>query len=506
MEQNTKRIFKNAGYLYLRQLLMMALSFFSTRIVLEKLGVDDYGVYNVVGGFVALFTILNNVLQSSTRRFLALAIGRKDAVEIKDTFTTSVILHLIIALIVAFVLETFGVWLLNHSLNIDKSRMFAANWVLQFSIVSVIVSITQTPYTAVVTAHEKFNVYAIMSIYDIGAKIAILFFLVFIPFDKLIVYAMLMCAVSFIGCMIYRCYCIKQFEECGNFKLCLNHSLMKKMLMFSGWDSFGNVASIANFQGITMMLNIFFNTAVNAARGLASTVTTTISQFVTGFVQAAEPQLVKYYGQGDMDKFVKLVFNISQLTLFMLALIAVPVWLEIDYVLDLWLKEVPDYTSSFIQITIFICFITYSNTMLVKATVAIGRVKEISLYMVPVSLIHLPLVFLVLKLGWNPVAVYWVGSIATIMRLFIDLYILRKFVNFPSVRYFLEIFLKNLCIVVIATIVPFSVKNTMDDGFVRFVVVCSISVLSTATLMLIFGLNKEARITLLKRIYSFWRD
>jgi Na+-driven multidrug efflux pump len=281
---------------------------------------------------------------------------------------------------------------------------------------------------------------------------------------------------------------------------------MKKMLMFSGWDSFGNVASIANFQGITMMLNIFFNTAVNAARGLASTVTTTISQFVTGFVQAAEPQLVKYYGQGDMDKFVKLVFNISQLTLFMLALIAVPVWLEIDYVLDLWLKEVPDYTSSFIQITIFICFITYSNTMLVKATVAIGRVKEISLYMVPVSLIHLPLVFLVLKLGWNPVAVYWVGSIATIMRLFIDLYILRKFVNFPSVRYFFEIFLKNLCIVVIATIVPFSVKNTMDDGFVRFVVVCSISVLSTATLMLIFGLNKEARITLLKRIYSFWRD
>lgn len=493
MESNTKRVIKNASYLYVRQFLMMALSFVSTRIVLQKLGVDDYGVYNVVGGFVALFTILNNVLQSATRRYLALAIGSDDESRIRITFSTSVVIHIAIALVVVLALETIGVWLLNNELNIDAGRISAANWVLQFSIFTVFVSITQTPYTAIVTAREKFNVYAVMSIYDVCAKIAVLFLIVYLPFDKLIVYAALMSLVSFTSCMIYRYYCTLNFPECRKLRFSVDRRLLKEMLRFSGWDSVGNITSIANAQCITILLNVFFNTAINAARGLASTVTSTIAQFVTGFVQAAEPQLVKYYGQNDMSRFQSLIFNVTQMTLFLLAVMAVPVWLEIGYVLKLWLGIVPDYTAAFIQITIFTCFITYSNTMLVKANIAIGRVREVSLYMIPASLVHLPLVYLVLKLGWHPVAVYWVGSVPALMRLFIDLYILHKFASFPVTKYLVGVFAKNLAIVGISMVLPFVVRNSMEEGFMRFFLVGTASVVSTAFFMWMLGLTEENR-------------
>lgn len=494
MEENTKRVIKNASYLYIRQLIMMILSFVSTRIVLEKLGIDDYGVYNVVGGFVALFTILNNVLQSSTRRYMALAIGSKSHERIRVTFITSLFLHIMIGVVVVVALETLGVWILNNYLNIAPQRMFAANWVLQFSILTVFISITQTPYTAAVTAHEQFNVYAIMSIYDVCAKIAVLFLLVYLPFDKLITYAALMAIVSFTSCMIYRYYCTKKFPECSRIKFKINRDLTKEMLRFSGWDSVGNITSIANTQCITILLNLFFNTAVNAARGLASTVTSTVAQFVTGFVQAAEPQLVKYFVRNEMQEFNNLIFNVTQMTLFMLAIMAVPIWLEIDYVLKLWLGTVPQYTATFIKITIFICFITYSNTMLLKANVAIGRVREVSLYMIPASLVHLPLVYLVLKLGWNPVSVYWVGSVPALMRLFIDLRILYRSVKFPVSEYLLKIFLKNLLIVVGSALIPFLVKSSLSEGFVRLIIVGFVSVIVTALAMWFFGLNKESKL------------
>lgn len=503
MNDNNQRILKNTTYLYCRQVVMMVLSFVSTRIVLDKLGVDNYGIYNVVGGFVALFTILNNVLQSATRRFLTLSIGRGNFTEIKKTFNTSFILHIWIGVIVVVALETVGLWMLNHYLNIEHSRMFAANWVYQFSVMAVFVSITQTPYTAAVTAHEKFNVYAIMSIYDVVAKIAVLFFIIYLPFDKLIVYAALMFIVSTTSCLIYRYYCYKQFPECRGLNSDLDKPLLKEMAKFSGWDSVGNITSIANAQGITIMLNLFFNTVVNAARGLASNVTSIIAQFVTGFIQAAEPQLIKYYGQNDMVNFRNLIFNITQLTLLMLSILAVPIWLEIDFVLTLWLTTVPDYTSTFIKITIFTCFITYSNSMLLKANVAIGKVREVSLYMIPASLIHLPIVYLVLKLGWHPAAVYWVGSIPAIMRMFIDLFILCSNTDFPAIQYLLKVFGKNLVIVAIAMVIPYIIKMQMDAGWLRFIVVGFSSVLSTITFMWILGLNKTTREMVIKRIRTY---
>lgn len=478
----------------------MALAFISTRIVLEKLGVDDYGIYNVVGGFVALFTVLNNVLQSATRRFMAFAIGKGELQQIKKTFDTSLVMHIVIAAVVVFFLETLGVWLLNTTLNIAPERLGAANWVFQFSVLNVIISITQTPYTAAVTAHEHFNVYAFMSIFDVVAKILVLFLLVFLPFDKLVVYAALMFSVSLIGRMIYRVYCIRSFPECKSFSFRIDKPLFNEMIRFSGWDSLGNVTTIVNAQGITLMLNMFFSTAVNASRGLATTVTSTVSQFVLGFIVAAEPQLAKFYAQGDKDRFDKLIFNVAQMTLFLLAIVAVPIWMELDFVLKLWLGIIPEYTAEFVKISILVSFISYSNSMVLKGNVAIGRVKQITMYMSPLAVLHLPLVYFVLWMGWSPLSVYWVAMIPSLLRFFIDLYILAKYEGFPWLKYLTQVFGKNILLVAAACVIPYFVQQQFEDGWLRFITVCGVSILCTILIMYMFALNRETRLLIQQKV------
>ena len=298
MEQNDKRIVKNTLYLYIRMLIMMSLSFFSTRIVLNTLGVSDFGINNVVGGFVAMFTLLNSILQTGTRRFLALNLGKEDASLLKRTFSTAFVIHCIIAVLVVLLLETFGLWFLNAHLNIEPNRMLAANYVFQFSVVSLFLNITQTPFVAAVTAHEKFNIYAYLSIYDVVAKLAVLFILYVSPGDKLIVYAALIMGVNVLTIMLYCLYCIRQFDEC-KFSLTVDKTLFRQMCSFSGWSSLGHLSAVLNQQGTTVLLNIFFNTTVNAARGLAGTVLSVIEQFVMGFITASVPQLTKYYGAGE---------------------------------------------------------------------------------------------------------------------------------------------------------------------------------------------------------------
>lgn len=492
MEHNNKRILKNTVFLYFRMFIIMILGFYTTRIVLTKLGVSDYGIYNVIGGFVALSAILDNILQSGTRRFMSISIGRGISKEIKETFSTSFVIHLLIGILVVIVLETLGIWLLNSQLNIDSSRMYAANWVFQFSVLSVFMNITQTPFTAAVTAHEKFSIYATMSIFDVVFKLLILYLLVTIPGDKLITYSILLTTANFLNLLIYRIYCIHNFEEC-KFSLTVNKKLFKEMIIFSGWDSLGNISAVINSNGVSILLNIFLGTAINAARGVANTVNTTIAQFVAGFITAAEPQLAKYYAANDMLRFEKLIFNISQYTLFMLSIIAVPVMMEMEFVLSLWLEVVPEYTSAFIKITVLASFVQYSNLMVLKGIVAIGKVKQISTLTVPMFFIILPLVYIVLKIGWEPTAVYIVSVIPSFLGFLMNLWILSKYTNFHSRIFFFQVFIKSILLICIASIIPFILRLMMDDSWQRFIVVCSTSVISTIIIIYLLGLNTDTK-------------
>ena len=500
MDENNKRIFKNTAYLYVRQLVIMAISFFTTRIVLEKLGASDYGVNNVVGGFVSMFSVLNGILQMGTRRFLSLNIGKNDPQLLRKTFSTSFVIHFATGGIVVLLLETFGVWFLNTSLNIEPERLYAANWVFQFSIISVFLGITQTPFIAAITSHEHFNIYAYMSIYDTIAKVIILFILVYLPGDKLIIYAALQMFVGVTSITIYRTYCIRKFTEC-KFSLHVDKSLLKEMTSFSGWSIVGNLFVVGNNQGMSILLNMFFNTVVNASRGLATTVTYTISQFVNGFIIAGEPQLVKFYGAGDKTLYVRLVYNLTQYTLFLLAIFAVPIFTEIDYVLELWLGDVPPYTSEFIKITILSSLVMNSYIMLDKAIVAAGYIKQIALIANTIPIIQLPLIYIVLRLGFSPVSAYWIALVPQLIGMFADLWIIQRYVGFPSFNFFVTIILKNFLLIALACVIPFIIHRLMPGGFIRFLVVCSLSVLTTLSLMWLFALNREAKGMILRKIF-----
>lgn len=504
MEENNKRIIKNTLYLYVRMGVTILLGLFSTRIVLDVLGESDYGTYTVVGSFVSMFTILNSILQSGTRRFLALNIGKGDKELLQRTFSTAFVIHLGIALIVGLLLETFGLWYINNLLNVAQERMFAVNVIFQFSVITCILQIIQTPYVAAVTAHEKFNIYAYMSIFDIVAKIAVLFLIVFFDGDKLIIYAALLMAVSIISIIIYMVYCSRSFDEC-KMSLKVDKPLFKEMCSFSGWTTLGHVSAVLNAQGTTMILNFFFGTVVNAARGLSGAVLTLIEQFVSGFITAAVPQLVKYYGAGDMERFKKLIFNVSQYTLFLFAIFAVPILLEIDYVLGLWLGDVPEYTSAFIKVTIIVFFIKYSNYMLDQGLNASGNVKQLSLIIAPIYLIKIPIILVVAYMGGSPIAVYLVSLIPQFLGMVVILYLLNKYTNFPSIEYFIKIFLKNFALILIAIIPPYVLQTYMQAGAMRFFSVCALSVLTTLTILYTLGLNKEVRVMVANKFVSTLR-
>lgn len=502
MEDSDKRIAQNTVYLYLRQLVIMALAFFTTRIVLDKLGASDYGIYTLVGGFVAGFAVLNSILSSGTRRFLALYIGKGSPEKLKQTFSTAVTLHIVIAAIIVIALETGGLWFFKTDLNIAADRMDAAMWVFQLSVVATFLGVIQTPFMACVTAHENFRVYAAMSLYDIIAKLAVIYLLVMLPGDKLIVYAWLNLAVTCSTTLIYRLYCLKKFPECTN-SLQIDKPLMKEMMRFSGWGAFGHVMTVVNTQGISVILNIFFNTVMNAARGLAGTVNFAIASLVTGFLVAAQPQLVKFYGSGEMERFKRLIFNVTQYTLFLMAIVTVPVLLEIDYVVNLWLGgDVPPYTCTFIKITLICSVIGRSSNMVEMGLEAIGRVREINIFAVPTYILSLPLVYLVLWLGWSPAMAYWAVNIPPLLSFIINLILLSRFVGFPGLRYFNTIFLKNLLLIGASAIIPWLVQSQMPEGFLRFIVVCTLSVVCTVANLWLFGMNQATKQMVREKVLS----
>ncbi|WP_289705627.1 lipopolysaccharide biosynthesis protein [Bacteroides acidifaciens] len=502
MEESNKRIAKNTIYLYIRQLVIMALSFVTTRVVLDKLGASDYGINNLVGGFVASFAVLNSILSSGTRRFLALYLGKGDESKLRVTFSTALVIHLVIAFVVVLALESGGLWFLNSKLNIDPSRMSAANWVFQFAMIGVFLNIVQTPYMAAVTAHERFNVYATMSIFDVVAKLAVIYILIYLPGDKLIIYSALQLAVISTGMLIYRIYCTRQFPEC-KWSLHIDKPLMKEMLHFSGWGVLGHVITVVNNQGMSIILNLFFNTVMNAARGLAQTVNVVISQFITGFLAAAQPQLVKFYGAGEMDRFVRLIFNVTQYTLFLIGIIVIPCVLEIDYVVGLWLgNEVPEYTCAFIKITLACSLIYRSNAMVEDGLIAIGRVKENNMYSVPVYLLSIPLYYVAMKYGHSAILAYWLASVPPLLSFIINMVLLSKYTIFPGMKFFKSVFLKNIFLILISAIVPFAVQQAMQPGLVRFFVVCAVSVLSTFIVLWKWGMNDNVRAMLANMVQT----
>ena len=493
-----KRIAKNTLVLYVRMLFTMGISLFTSRVILQTIGVEDYGISSVVGGVISMFTFINAAMVSSTQRYLNFELVRGDANQLRSVFSTSLQIHALIALAIIVLSETVGLWFLNEKLVIPEARMTAAMWVYQCSILSCAVSIMSTPYNAVIVAHEKMSAFAYISILDVSLKLLVVYLLVVLPFDKLIILAVLNLLVQLFIRYIYTIYCHRHFPE-SYFQFRFNKTLFKEMFGFAGWSFWGNLAAILYTQGLNMMLNIFFGPIVNAARGIAVQVQSAVQQFVGGFQTALNPQITKNYASNNLPQMHSLMFRSARFSFLLLFFLSLPVLMETNFILTLWLKTVPDDAVIFTQIMICISLIYTTANPCVIANQATGKVKIYQMVVGGILLLILPISYVVLKLGAPAYSVFIVHFCIESVAQFSRMYMLRKLIHLPLWQYMKNIYIPIVSTVVIAIILPLVVRMQVAEGWLRFLAVGFTCVLSVGASSYFIGFTKQERVFFLDK-------
>ena len=500
-----KRIAKNTLVLYVRMLFTMGISLFTSRVILQTLGVEDYGISSVVGGVISMFTFINAAMVSSTQRYLNFELVRGDANQLRSVFSTSLQIHALIALAIIVLSETVGLWFLNEKLVIPEARMTAAMWVYQCSILSCAVSIMSTPYNAVIVAHEKMSAFAYISILDVSLKLLVVYLLVVLPFDKLIILAILNLLVQLFIRYIYTLYCHRHFPE-SYFQFRFNKTLFKEMFGFAGWSFWGNLAAILYTQGLNMMLNIFFGPIVNAARGIAVQVQSAVQQFVGGFQTALNPQITKNYASNNLPQMHSLMFRSARFSFLLLFFLSLPVLMETNFILTLWLKTVPDDAVVFTQIMICISLIYTTANPCIIANQATGKVKIYQMVVGGILLLILPISYVVLKLGAPAYSVFIVHFCIESLAQFSRMYMLRKLIHLPLWQYMKNIYIPIVSTVVIAIILPLVVRMQVAEGWLRFLAVGFTCVLSVGASSYFIGFTKQERVFFLDRSLRLLRN
>lgn len=493
-----KRIAKNTLVLYVRMLFTMGISLFTSRVILQTLGVEDYGISSVVGGVISMFTFINAAMVSSTQRYLNFELVRGDANQLRSVFSTSLQIHALIALAIIVLSETVGLWFLNEKLVIPEARMTAAMWVYQCSILSCAVSIMSTPYNAVIVAHEKMSAFAYISILDVSLKLLVVYLLVVLPFDKLIILAILNLLVQLFIRYIYTLYCHRHFPE-SYFQFWFNKTLFKEMFGFAGWSFWGNLAAILYTQGLNMMLNIFFGPIVNAARGIAVQVQSAVQQFVGGFQTALNPQITKNYASNNLPQMHSLMFRSARFSFLLLFFLSLPVLMETNFILTLWLKTVPDDAVIFTQIMICISLIYTTANPCIIANQATGKVKIYQMVVGGILLLILPISYVVLKLGAPAYSVFIVHFCIESLAQFSRMYMLRKLIHLPLWQYMKNIYIPIVSTVAIAIILPLVVRMQFAEGWLRFLAVGFTCVLSVGASSYLIGFTKQERVFFLDK-------
>ena len=494
---NNKRIAKNTMMLYIRMFLIMVVTFYTSRVVLDTLGEIDYGIYNVVGGVVAMFGFLNAAMSSATQRYLTFELGRQDVDRLKRVFITSMNIHILIAIIVFIFAETIGLWFLYNKMTIPNERFSAAMWVYQCSILSTMIMFVSVPYNATIIAHEKMSAFAYISILEVGLKLIIVYLLLIGNIDKLILYAILMLGIQILIRFVYNIYCNLHFEE-ARYSPKFDRILFKEMLSFSGWNLWGNMAVVAYTQGLNILLNIFFCFHVNAARGLAVQVQQAVHQFSMSFQTAINPQITKSYATKDLAYMHSLIFRSSRFTFFLLLCICLPILMEPDFLLGLWLKEVPGYTSVFLQIILCVTIIdAVANPLMISAQ-ATGKVKKYQSIVGGIQLTILPVSYLVLKLGGNPQSVFIVHMIICIIAFITRLYIIKAMIELSIIKYLKEVVFRCFIVGIAAFIIPLIIEYVLDETILNAILVCAISIISAILCSFSIGMTQNEQIKVLR--------
>ena len=500
--ENNKRIAKNTAMLYIRMLLIMAVTLYTSRVVLEVLGVEDFGIYNIVGGVVVLFSFINNAMATATQRFLNFALGRNDIKEVGRVFSMSMTAHISIALLVLLLAETIGLWFLLTQMNIPDGRMNAAVWCYQFSILTTCVQIIRVPYNACIIAYERMSFYAYISILEVILKLLIVFLLSIDGLDKLILYSILMFLVTVAVCYAYKIVCNRNFNI-SRYSFFWDKILYKKLMSFSGWSLFGSAANVGAQQGLNILLNIFCGVAVNAAMGIATQVSSAVYSFVSNFQTAFNPQIVKSYAAGEKDYFVELVFKGSKYSYFLLFIIALPVYVCCRECLEIWLVNVPEHAVSFCKLMILFLLLDAIQGPLWMSVQATGKIRNYQLLMSLLILMNLPLSYLFLKMEYAPEIVLIVKVVVNLAIYIVRIIYLNVLYSFPGIQYLKEVIVR----VLLVTFVVYPLTNAFyqhgEKGFTQIVLIVLSSFILNIAVITIIGLNKKERIILCKQLNKY---
>lgn len=498
-QSNNTQIAKNTIFLYFRMILLMLVSLYTSRVVLSTLGIDDYGIYNVVGGFIGMFAFLNGAMAGCTQRFITIALGKGDEQNLKKVFSTCVITHGMIALIVFILAETIGLWFVLEKLVIPENRMTAAMVVYQCSIVSTMVMIMSFPYNADIIAHEKMSAFAYISIFEAFANLGVVYLLYIGLFDKLAFYAVLLLIVKVSVIVVYRIYCKRHFVE-SVFRWLFDKRLLKEILSFTGWNLWGGIAGTLMGQGINVLLNIFFGPAVNAARGVAVQVQSAVQMFATNFQTALNPQMMKSYASGELQAMHMLLFRSAKFTFMLLLCLMLPLMLEIDFVLGLWLKQVPEYTNVFVCFMLCISMIDAVSNPFMTASAATGKVKVYQSVVGGILLMIVPIAYVTLRLGAEPYAVFVVHFSVAVFAFVARLTIVKRLINLSVRRYIGEVILPCSFVMIPSVLFSIGIKNILPNSLAYAFTMILLSFLLVVMFSLLLGLTRNERKFILSKI------
>lgn len=503
-----KRIAKNTLFMYFRMIFVMVASLFTSRIVLKSLGVVDYGVYGVVGGFVGMFSIFSNSMSVAIQRFITFELGKGNVERVKKIFSTSLTIQIIIAITLMIAAELVGFWFIHHKMVIPAERIDAAIKVMHCSVITFGVGLISVPYNAEIIAHEKMSAFAYISIYEVLAKVAACVILYYVDVEKLVVWAVMLAVIQLTVRVIYGRYCKLHFEECRYIPI-LDKTIFKEIFGFAGWSSFGLVALTCYTQGIDMLLNIFFGPVVNAARSIAVQVQSAVQSFSTNFQVAMNPQIITSYARNELDRMHSLVFSGTRFCFFLLLLLSLPIFLETPFIVSLWLGEYPDHTVNFIRlILLMITFDSSFGGPISTAQTATGKIKIYQIVVGGLMLMILPLSYIILKI-WhtNPETVYIVYLFIVFVAHIARMIIIRPMIQLSLRKYFKEVVIPILLVTIVALPIPIIVYYLLDDNSARsFIIICSVSVASVIGSVYFVGLKNTERILVKEKIGLFLKS
>ena len=487
-QENTKRIAKNTLMLYVRMLFSMLVSLYTSRVVLQMLGVEDYGIYNVVGGVVAMFSLLSGSLSAAVSRFLTFELGRKDLERLKRVFSSALYVHALLALIVFILSETIGLWFLNYQMNIPADRMVAANWVFQLSIFSFLLGLFSVPYNASIVSHERMGIFAFVGIGDSILQLCIVLLIAYggVPVDRLVFYSGLLVLKGLLFQLFYFYYCRKFFEEC-RFRLVFDKPLLKEMTGFAGWNFIGASSALLRDQGGNILLNLFYGPALNAARGIANQVSNAIGAFVGNFMVALNPQITKSYAAREYDYTFSLIFKGARFSYYLLLWLALPVLLNTQYILSIWLNVVPNHTIFFVQLVLIFSMCEAISNPLVTVMLATGKIRNYQIVVGGLQMMNFPLSYLFLKLGFFPEVIVLIAIVLSLICLGARLIMLRCMIQLPVTRFLRNVCGKILLVTILSVTIPLFIRRELPVGLCGFIISCFVCLFWTVGILFIFG-------------------